>query len=126
DTVADGPTLTVSDNAAVLASDSQGETVSPATVAKLVFSTQPSGATAGSNFTTQPVVKTQDSFGNDSTVGLNASRNVTLTIVSGTGSLQGSATVDIGTGGGNGTASFTNLRIDTAGAKTLRATATAV
>jgi hypothetical protein len=86
-----------------------------------VFSTQPGSATAGAAFGQQPIVKTRDSFGNDSTVGLGASRNVTITIASGTGTLQGTATVDIGTGAGNGTATFTSLRIDAAGAKTLQA-----
>jgi predicted secreted protein len=100
-------------------------TVSAATASTLVFSTQPGSATAGSAFGTQPVVKTQDSFGNDSTVGLGASRNVTVAIASGTGTVQGTATLDIGTAAGNGTIIYTNLRIDAAGAKTLSATAAA-
>ena len=79
---------------------------------------EPGSATAGAAFGQQPVVKTRDAFGNDSTVGLGASRNVTITIASGTGPLQGTATLDIGTGAGNGTVTFTNLRIDAAGAKT--------
>src|SRR5207253_4594738 len=64
----------------------------------------------------QPVVKAQDSFGNNSTFGLPSSLNVTVSLSSGTGPLQGTSTLDIGTAAGNGTATFTNLRIDSAGA----------
>src|SRR5262249_1822098 len=42
------------------------------TVRRLVFSTQPGSATAGAIFGVQPVVKTQDQFGNNSTNGLGA------------------------------------------------------
>src|SRR5207247_134431 len=100
-------------------------TVNAGSVSQLAFTTQPGSATAGSVFGQQPVVKTQDPFGNNSTVGLGASRNVTISIASGTGTLQGTATLDIGTSAGNGTVTFTNLRIDAAGAKTLQATAAA-
>src|SRR5207245_1782687 len=41
--------------------------ISPATATSLAFATQPAGATAGVIFATQPVVKSQDSFGNNST-----------------------------------------------------------
>ena len=108
---------------ALASATSNSFTVSPATASTLVFSTQPGSATAAAVFGTQPVAKTQDAFGNNSTVGLGASRNVTITIASGTGPLQGTATLDLGTAAGNGTATFTNLRIDTAGAKTLQAAA---
>jgi hypothetical protein len=100
-------------------------TVSPASATTLAFTTQPGTATAGAIFGQQPVIKTQDAFGNSSTVGLGASRNVTVAIASGGGTLQGTQTLDLGTGAGNGTATFTNLRIDQAGAKTLSATAAA-
>jgi len=124
-TVAGGTkTLTATDTVTGTITGSQsGITVTPAAASTLVFSTQPGSATAGAAFGQQPVVKTQDSFGNDSTVGLNTSRNVTVAIASGTGTLQGTATLDIGTSAGNGTVTFTNLRIDAAGAKTLSATA---
>src|SRR5438552_12555779 len=65
-------------------------------VTKLGFSTQPAGATAGSVFATQPVVKTQDQFGNNSTSGLGATVNVTVSLTSGTGPLQGPTTLNIG------------------------------
>ncbi|MDB6125628.1 MAG: hypothetical protein JWQ71_4621 [Pedosphaera sp.] len=85
------------------------------TITQLAFTTQPGGATAGAAFTTQPVVKTRDQFGNNSTNGLTATLNVVLTRSAGTGLLQGTLTNNIGTAGGNGTASFAGLRIDVAG-----------
>ena len=98
-------------------------TVSAATATKLVFTTQPGGATAGAAFTTQPVVASQDNFGNNSTIGLPASLVLTVNLQTGTGTLLGTATKNIGTGGGSpGVATFTDLEIDTTGAKTLRAT----
>src|SRR5260370_17909317 len=89
--------------------------ISPAAASALAFTSQPGNATAGSAFGTQPVIKTQDPFGNNSTAGLPASLNVTLSLSSGAGPMQGTASMDIGTGAGNGTVSFTDLRIDPAG-----------
>ncbi len=89
--------------------------VGPAMADRLVFMTQPGGATAGSAFGVQPLIKTRDPFGNDSIVGLPATLVVTLSLNSGTGPLQGTATADIGTAAGNGTISFADLRIDAAG-----------
>src|SRR5207244_2663664 len=76
---------------------------------------QPANATAGSIFGTQPAVKSQDAYGNDSSSGLPSSLPVTLSLTSGTGPLQGMNSIDIGVGSSNGIATFTNLRIDTAG-----------
>ncbi|MDP3779401.1 MAG: YDG domain-containing protein, partial [bacterium] len=81
-------------------------------VTQLAFTTQPGGAVYGSNLDPQPVVKTQDQFGNDSVSGLGASKIVALTLTSGTGALQGTASLDIGTGAGNGAATFTDLTVD--------------
>ena len=92
-------------------------------VAKVAFTTQPGGAVYGSELSPQPVVKTQDQFGNDSTSGLGANKIVTLTLT-GTGALQGAASLDIGTSAGNGIAAFTNLTVDAVGAKQLTAEAT--
>src|SRR5205823_2975659 len=89
--------------------------VSPASASTLVFATQPTNAAAGSIFGTQPVVMSQDAFGNNSSSGLPSSLPVTLSLTSGTGPLQGATNIDIGTGFGNGTATFSNLRIDAAG-----------
>jgi hypothetical protein len=82
----------------------------------LAFAVQPGNATAGSIFGTQPVVTTQDSYGNNSTVGLAKSLNIDLSLNPGTGPLQGTLTADIGTTTGNGRVAFTDLRIDAAGA----------
>jgi adhesin/invasin len=84
------------------------------TVAQLAVTTQPGNATAGAVFGQQPAVRTEDQFGNPSTSGLAASLNVTATINAGTGPLQGTAALDIGTGAGNGSVTYTNLRIDVA------------
>ena len=97
--------------------------ITPGPVSMLAFTTQPGSANAGAPFGQQPVVQTQDQYGNNSTVGLPANLTVTLTLSSGTGPLQGTTTFDIGTGAGDGTASFTDLRIDPAGDKQLTAMA---
>jgi len=55
----------------------------PGTVTKVVFSTAPAGSVYGADLSTQPVVKTQDQFGNDSTNGLAANNSVVLTLSSG-------------------------------------------
>ncbi|MGZ5569280.1 MAG: beta strand repeat-containing protein, partial [Limisphaerales bacterium] len=89
--------------------------VNPANANHLLFTTQPSSATAGSAFGVQPVVRSYDTYGNASTSGLGSSLPVSMTLQSGMGPLQGTTTLDIGTANGNGTVSFTNLRIDAAG-----------
>ena len=86
------------------------------TATKLAFTTQPGSATYGSNLSTQPIVKSQDQFDNLSTSGLGTSKIVTLTLTSGTGSLQGTNTADIGTSAGNGTVTFSGLSVSAAGA----------
>jgi NPCBM-associated, NEW3 domain of alpha-galactosidase len=101
--------------------DSGSFTVAAGNATALAFTTEPGGATAGAAFTTQPVVRARDGFGNDTSAGLGGSKIVTIALQSGTGSLQGTDTIDIaGTGG---IAAFTNLRIDATGSKTLRASA---
>ena len=97
--------------------------VNPTTASKLAFTTDPSGAVVGSAFAGQPVVKTQDAYGNNSTVGLGANNTVTIAIKTGTGTLQGTKTYDIGTSGLNGTITGSGLRIDQAGSFTLSAIA---
>ena len=95
------------------------------TVAKLAFTTQPGGAVYGLLLSPQPTVKTQDQFGNDSTSGLAANLDVAVTRTAGTGALVGDATLDIGTGAGNGTVTFTDLTVDEFGTgKQLTAAAT--
>src|SRR6185369_13497950 len=89
--------------------------VNPAAASQLVFSTQPANGTNGFAFATQPVVRTRDQFGNNSTIGLAANNNVTVTLTGGTGPLLGTTTQDIGTGAGNGIVAFTDLEVDPAG-----------
>src|SRR5262249_56464909 len=85
--------------------------VSPAAADRLLFVTQPGSSTYGSALSPQPVLKTQDPFGNDSTVGLGTSKLVTLALGAGSGTLQGSTTLDLGTAAGNGTAAFSGLEV---------------
>jgi hypothetical protein len=94
------------------------------TASNLIFTTQPGAANTGAIFGTQPVVKSQDQFGNNSSSGLPTSLTVTVALTAGTGPLLGTASLNIGTSAGNGTVSYTNLEIDAPGAnKQLTATA---
>lgn len=92
------------------------------TASKLAFTTQPAGATAGSAFTTQPVVTVQDANGN--TVA-NSSSSVTLAITGGTGSPAANLTCTANPKAASaGVVSFAGCRIDKAGTGyTLTATA---
>ena len=85
------------------------------TATQLAFTTQPAGATAGAVFGTQPVLKSEDQFGNASTNGLPATSYIALALSSGTGPLQGTTSTNLGIGGAKGAITFTNLRIDVAG-----------
>jgi hypothetical protein len=89
--------------------------ISPAALSQLGFVTQPGNATAGAPFGTQPVVQAQDAFGNYTIQNLPGGLMVSLALNSGSGPLQGTTTMDIGTNAGNGLVSFTDLRIDSAG-----------
>src|SRR5207244_2225171 len=83
--------------------------------AKLAFIRDPGAATTRALFGTQPIVKAQDQFGNNSSTGLAASNIVSLALTSGTGPLLGTTNLNIGTGSGNGTVTYTNLEIDVGG-----------
>ncbi len=85
----------------------------PAT--KLVFTSQPGGATAGKPFTTQPIVEIRDDHDNIVTSGA-GSPVLTMSFSSGTGSLSGQIQV----ASDSGVARWDNLRIDLAGIKVLR------
>src|SRR3990167_2648969 len=85
----------------------------PGTVTKLAFTAQPTDTVYGSVITPHPTVVIQDQFGNDSTSGLAANLDVTLTLTTGTGTLVGTATLNIGTGATTpGTVTFTNLTVN--------------
>ncbi len=95
--------------------------VGPNTANRLAFTTQPGSALSGFPFGTQPVISSQDQFGNNSTVGQAAQQIVTMTLSSGAGPLLGSVNQDLGTSAGNGVATYTNLEIDSTGSKQLTA-----
>jgi hypothetical protein len=98
-------------------------TISPNVVDHLVFTTQPGGSVFGSPLSVQPALKIVDAYGNDSTVNLATNLEVSLAINTGTGSLVGTTTLDIGTLAGNGSVAFSGLSVDAAGEKTLIASA---
>ena len=97
------------------AANSDSILVSPAAADRLVFIAQPASMAYGSALSPQPVLKSRDPFGNDSTVGIGTSKMVALAVSAGTGSLQGTTSMDIGTLAGNGTVSFSGLTINAAG-----------
>src|SRR5207253_1062183 len=112
DNAADAKVLHFADGA-LTAIDSSSLTVSPDAASKLVVTTQPAGAIAGANLTTQPVVKIEDTYNN---VVTGDTSTVTVNLQAGSGSLQGT----LSKAAVNGVAAFTNLRIDNAAdAKTL-------
>ena len=91
-------------------------TISPAAATRLVFTAQPSSTTYGSPLSPQPVVVSQDAYGNRSVIGLGASKPLNLSLNTGsTGTLLGTTSLDIGTNAGNGVATFTNIQVTSAG-----------
>src|SRR5262249_16498624 len=95
--------ITISFSASgVTGTNSSAIAVSAAAATQLVFIPQPGSTTYGSALSPQPVLRSRDSFGNDSTVGLGASKIVSLAVSTGTGSLLGTTSQDIGTAAGNG------------------------
>lgn len=91
-------------------------------VTKLVFSTKPGQAVAGTILDQQPVLLIQDQFGNATTNGLRPVQHVKIKLASGTGSLTGTVVFNIGTAGGNGVVVCDNLQLNTPGVKKLIAT----
>src|SRR5439155_26264547 len=89
--------------------------VSSAAADRLVFPSQPGSTAYGSELSPQPALKSRDPFGNDSTVGIGTSKMVTLAVSAGTGTLQGTTSMDIGTAAGNGAVSFSGLTVSAAG-----------
>jgi hypothetical protein len=114
-----GYSLTTSDNASLSNLPSNSFNITPPAT-QIAFTQQPSSATAGAPFGTQPKVTVKDASGNAITTGADASASISIAILSGGGTLQGTATVQAVAG----VATFTNLRIDTSGAHVLRASTT--
>jgi len=110
-------TITINFTATGLTNTASGNVVvSPATAVRLVMSTPPGGLSrTASPLATQPVIKSTDPFGNTSTIGLPASLNVSLGLTTGSGSLLGTTTLNIGASAGNGTVTFTNVECSDAG-----------
>ena len=106
-------TLTASDGALTSATSSSF-TVSPAAASQVVYGQQPSNVTAGVADSPSIVVDVEDQFGNIVT---SDSSGVTLAVASGPGSLSGTLTVAASTG----IATFSNVKLDTAGSYTLTA-----
>ncbi|MFN2325196.1 MAG: beta strand repeat-containing protein [Gemmatimonadales bacterium] len=86
-----------------------------AAAAALEIATQPAGAEEDERFTTQPVLRVVDTYGNVVTT---STANVTAKIESGSGALKGTTTIKAI----DGVASFTNLKIDGTGPHRLRFT----
>ena len=85
-------TIAFTTNAGGFSATSGNIVVSPAAASQLVITTQPSAtATAGVAFTTQPVVKEEDQFGN--VITSDSTHTVTAARHAGTASLQGTTTV---------------------------------
>ncbi len=117
DDKAETMTLGFSSSGGLTVADSTSITVIPAVAAKLVVQTQPSAATAGEAFATQPVVAEEDAYGNIETG--DSSTTVTVSPASGDGPLQGTATATLV----RGVATFPGLIENTAGPLTLNFTA---
>jgi uncharacterized protein YjdB len=83
------------------------------TPTQLAIVTQPAGAISGRTLATQPVVEIRDAAGNRVTGATDA---VTVSVATGTGTVAGTTTVNAV----NGVATFTNVRINGAGAHTLQ------
>src|SRR5207249_218727 len=112
DDASDAKTLRFADGA-LTAADATAFTDRTSAAKEIGVTTQPAGATAGSAFTTQPIVKIEDQYNN---VVTSDTSTVTVSLGSGTGPLQGTLTKAAVAG----VATFTGLRIDDASdAKTL-------
>src|SRR5207249_4105376 len=78
--------ITIQFSNGVLGSATSGVvSISPAAAIQLSFFVQPGSGTAGALLGSQPVVHTRDQFGNDSIVGLAASKIISLALSSGSG-----------------------------------------
>ena len=107
-------TVTASDitDGAKSANTGAATAVNAGAATQLVVTTQPPARTAASTaFATQPVVKIEDAFGNVVTTGTDATRVVTVSLTSGSGTLGGTLIATAVAG----VATFTGLNINTKG-----------
>ncbi len=110
-----GYTLSAS-GSGLTSATSSGFNITAGSATQLVFTTQPSGGSAGNAFTTQPVVVIQDAFGNTVTGGADAGTLLTMDLNSGAGTLSGTKSVAVILG----VATWSDLSIDILGSKVLR------
>jgi hypothetical protein len=93
--VAETKTITATVNGSVVITQTATVTISTATASGLRVSTHTAGAVSNHAFTTQPVVKVADGFGNTVPTATNP---ITATITNGDGTLIGTATVNASAG----------------------------
>jgi hypothetical protein len=121
DNLAEIITLHFTSSPVLTAATSSNIVISAAAARQLAIHTQPSPtATAGTAFSTQPIVYVEDQYGNLETS--NNATQVTVALNSGTGPLLGATTVRAS----GGIATFTNLADDTAETITLHFTCSPV
>ncbi len=97
--------------------ESDSFTITHGLATKLVFTSQPGGATAGKPFNPQPMVEIRDDYGNIVTSGADSKAVLTMSLASGTGSLPAETT---SVAASSGVAKWANLSIDLVGEKKLR------
>ncbi len=114
-------TLNLSAKAGSVTGTSGSMTVSPAAANHLAFGGQPSNSTAGSVINPAVTVEVLDIYGNVLTA--DNSDQVTVFVANGPGGFVGGSGTYIATVSG-GIATFSNLKLDTAGSYTLGAVAT--
>ncbi|HEX3800105.1 MAG TPA: glycosyl hydrolase family 28-related protein [Verrucomicrobiae bacterium] len=86
---------------------------------QLIWTTQPGLATNGFVFAQSPVLQTADASGNPTTAGLPATKLIQIGLYSGRGVLGGTLIANIGTSGGNGSVTLTNLQLSLPGSAQL-------
>ncbi|MBI2796515.1 MAG: Ig-like domain-containing protein [Gemmatimonadetes bacterium] len=92
-------------NSAPITTGDRTVTFAPGAAAAVVVTTDPAGASSGSNFTTQPVVRIVDGNGNTVT---SSTATVVASIASGSGAVLGGTTSVAAVGG---VATFSNLKL---------------
>ncbi len=100
-----------------LTATSNAFAITAGSATSIAYQTQPTGAVAGANLATQPVLKILDAAGNTVTTGVDATANISIALSSGSGILSGTTTV----AASNGIATFAGLSINATGAKVLTA-----
>lgn len=92
--------------------------VAHAMASQLAFVTAPGAGSISTNLSPQPVVEVRDAFNNRVTTGPDATGYVTASLQAGSGTLTGTTLL----AASSGRVTYTNLRINQTGAKTLRFT----